>query len=142
MSSITLKHCDFIIRYENIEEDYIIALRKIGITNPRPLPIANKTYKKRKELLDYYSSDLKKQAMYIFGPFFQKHYYHFPKEWEDGKISIYSKIQFFIYSLARRYKSLFLKKRYSRKSIKGSIYGDMQRQKGKDGLFKRVSKKK
>ena len=43
LSSITLDNCDFVIRYENIAEDYVIALKKVGLKNPRRLPVANKT---------------------------------------------------------------------------------------------------
>ena len=38
-ASITLDNCDFIIRYENITEDYKIALLKAGVKNPKDLPI-------------------------------------------------------------------------------------------------------
>ena len=48
-ASITLDKCDYVIRYENITEDYKIALTKAGIESPKDLPVANKTVKKKKQ---------------------------------------------------------------------------------------------
>ena len=69
MASLTIDNCDYVIRYENIENDYIEALKKAGIKNPRPLPVANKTVGKKTEILSYYTDEIKDQAIYIFGPF-------------------------------------------------------------------------
>ena len=43
LSSITLDNCDFVIRYENITSDYLLALKKAGIDSPTALPVANRT---------------------------------------------------------------------------------------------------
>ena len=89
-SSVTIDKCDYVIRYENIANDYITALEKVGVLNPSPLLVANKTQGKRKNLSDYYTDEIKERATYIFGPFLNKYDYRFPEEWGSVKIPLTS----------------------------------------------------
>lgn len=132
LSSITLDNCDFIIRYENIETDYILALKKAGINNPPPLPIANKTEGKEKELSFYYTEEIKQRTISVFGPFMEKYKYRFPDNWGDIHIKLTRKIQFKLLRGMRNINELFFKKYSKRKSLPGTIYGDMQRQRKSD----------
>tara|TARA_B100001142_G_scaffold329115_1_gene391295 strand:+ start:9365 stop:10147 length:783 start_codon:yes stop_codon:yes gene_type:complete len=127
LSSITLDNCDFVIRHENIEKDYITALNRVGIHSPRPLPFANTTKGKNKNLSEYYTDEIKKRAINVFGPFMKKYEYSFPSEW--GKIALpYSSIlKFKFFGILKRINQIYFKKYSKKKSIKGSIYGDMQR---------------
>ena len=127
LSSMTLDNCDFVIRHENIAEDYLKALINAGIENPSPLPVANKTANKKKDLADYYTEDIKRQAIHVFGPFLNKYNYSFPQDWGKVETPLISKIQFKIMGILRKMNEKYLKKDSSRKSIEGSIYGDMQR---------------
>ena len=68
--SITLDNCDFIIRYENIAEDYKIALQKAGVKNPKDLPKANKTVGKKKNLNEYYTEDIQSLSFICFRTIF------------------------------------------------------------------------
>lgn len=129
LSSITLDKCDFVIRYENISEDYLLALKKAGIDNPTPLLIANKTKGKKQDMSLYYTEDIRKQAIYVFGPFLAKYNYSFPKDWGKVNVPITSFIKFKIMGVLRRINEKFIKKHSGRKSISGTIYGDMQRDK-------------
>ena len=115
-----------ITEYENITEDYKTALTKSGIENPKDLPIANKTVGKKKELSEYYTKDVQSLSLFIFGPYLKKYSYQFPKDWTHTKIPSSSKFLFYIGGIIRKWKWK-LKKHSIRKSIKGSIYGDMQR---------------
>ncbi len=127
LSSLTLDSCDFVIRYENIAEDYIKALQRCGIESPRPLPIANKTAGKKKDLSKYYTDDIRQRSIMVFGPFLEKYNYTFPETWQNINVSLKSKILFELLGFARRINQRF-KKKTKRKSIAGSIYGDMQRE--------------
>jgi len=126
-ASLTLDKCDYVIRYENITEDYKTALTKSGIENPKDLPIANKTVGKKKDLSEYYTKDVQSLSLFIFGPYLKKYSYQFPKDWTHTKIPSSSKFLFYIGGVIRKWKWK-LKKHSSRKSIKGTIYGDMQRE--------------
>ena len=127
MASLTLHECDEIIRYENIQRDYIAILKKVGVKSPKPLSEANKTAGKKQNLSFYYTKDIKERAIYVFGPFLEKYKYKFPEEWGKIHVSIFSRFYFnFLYYLRKIY-IVFFKKPRTTKSIKESIYGRIQR---------------
>ena len=126
-SSLTLDNCDFVIRYENISEDYILALEKSGVPNPKPLPVANKTVGKKKDLTLYYSNEIKERAIKVFGPFLTKYNYPFFESWGEIKVPLSSKLQFRILGFLRGLNQKYFKKLSKNTEIKGTIYGDMQR---------------
>ena len=128
LASITLDNCDFIIKYESITKDYILALEKAGINNPSPLPVANKTIGKEKELSFYFTDEIRERAISVFGPFLKKYNFNFPKKWEKVNVPIKSVIQFKFFGLINKLKERFIKKYSKRMSIPGTIYGDIQRE--------------
>ena len=81
---------------------------------------------KRKNLSDYYTDEIKERATYIFGPFLNKYDYRFPEEWGSVKIPLTSKYLFVIMGVFRKINER-IKKHSKRKSISGSIYGEIQR---------------
>ena len=129
-ASVTLENCDYIIRYENINEDYKTALKNAGIKNPKPLPIANKTAGKKQDLNEYYTEDIQSLALFVFGPFLEKYNYDIPNNWKFKNIPFSSHFLFLVGGLLRKIKWKFMNKS-SRESIKGSIYGDIQRKEKK-----------
>ena len=124
---ITIKNCNYVIRHENMKEDYLNALKKAGVINPRPLPVANQTVGKKKDLLEYYTEDIKEQAIFVFGPFLEKYNYCFPKTWGIVKSSIKSRVQFRVLGFLRALSYRYFKKPPKKNSPKGSIYGEIQR---------------
>ena len=126
-SSLTLDNCDFVIRYEKISEDYILALEKSGVLSPKPLPVANKTAGKKKDLSLYYTNDIKDRAIKVFGPFLTKYNYPFLENWGKIKVPLSSKLQFLVLGFLRKINQKYFKKISNTKEIKGTIYGDMQR---------------
>ena len=127
-SSMTIDNCDFVIRHENIAEDYLLALNKVGVESPLSLPIANKTAGKRNDLSEYYTEGIRKNAIYVFGPFLAKYNYSFPEHWGNINIPLSSTIKFNVMSVIRKFNEKFIKKHSGRKSISGTIYGDIQRE--------------
>ena len=127
LSSMTLDNCDFVIRYENIAEDYLLALKTAGVEAPRPLPVANKTAGKKQDILRYYTDDIKERAIAVFGPFIEKNNYSFPNEWKGVKTPLKSKIQFWILGILRKINHKYFKKHSEKFGLEGTIYGDIQR---------------
>ncbi len=127
LSSLTLDHCDYIISYENIAEDYLNCLNKAGVKDPRPLPVANKTKGKKRDFSAYYTDDIKKQAIFVFGPFLEKYNYSFPQSWGEVRPSIKSRLYFNGLSLLRKIHQKYFKKKITKFSAQGTIYGDIQR---------------
>tara|TARA_B100000073_G_scaffold297428_1_gene262511 strand:+ start:476 stop:1249 length:774 start_codon:yes stop_codon:yes gene_type:complete len=127
LSDLTIKHCDYIIRYENLQEDFLKVLKRCGINEARNLPKFNTTKDKKKDILFYYNEEIRARAKYVFGPFFDKYNYNFPENWGPNKPSIITKLYFNSQIYLKEFKERFFKKRKNQKSIEGSIYGDMQR---------------
>lgn len=127
LASLCLDNCDYVIRYKNIREDYLSALKKAGVSNPRPLPVANKTAGKKKDMAIYYTDDIKEKAIFVFGPFLEKHNCSFPEKWGEVRVPFKSKIQFWILTILRRLNQRWFKKNTEKFGLKGTIYGDIQR---------------
>jgi len=131
LASQTLQYCDYIIRYENIQEDYLKALKKAGVKKPKSLPVANKTTGKKS--LDYYfTEETIARAVYVFGPFMKKYNFKFPDSWVKFKVPLSSIILFKIFSLARKINQNYFKKTTEKIGLKDTIYGDMQKGRLKD----------
>jgi len=127
LASLTIDNCDYVIRYENFANDYLIALKKAGIVSPRPLPVANKTEGKNKDISIYYTDDIKERAIFVFGPFLEKYNCSFPKDWGEVIVPIKSRIQFRALEILRNINYRYFKKYPRKVSLKGTIYGDIQR---------------
>ncbi len=78
---------DFVMRFENIQEDFNIALKKIGIQPKRDLPVRNKTEKKKAHESYFDSLEAIERGKYVFGPFMQKWNYEFPENWGENTVS-------------------------------------------------------
>ena len=73
---------DYVVRYEQIADDFRTVLQRLGVEPKRPLPLVNQTTSERKPFSDYYSTpELKRRAMRVFGPYMQKWGYEFPRDW-------------------------------------------------------------
>ena len=84
-SAVTHERCDFIIRFECLQEDFSQALRHIGVEEVRPLSKINKTSGKQADYLAYYTQKTIRRAIKVFGPFMYRWDYQFPANW--GKIA-------------------------------------------------------
>jgi hypothetical protein len=79
-------------------------------------------------LSEYYTQEIRKQAIYVFGPFLAKYNYSFPENWGTINVPLLSAFKFKITGFLRRINEKFIKKHSGRKSISGTIYGDIQRE--------------
>ena len=127
LASLTVSKCDYVIRYENIADDYLCAMKKAGVKNPRPLPVANKTAGKKDDLLEYYTDEIKEKAIFVFAPFLEKHNYSFPQSWRETSSSFKSRMQFRVLAVLRKLYYKFFKSFPKNNSIEESIYGEMQK---------------
>lgn len=100
------KNFDFIIRFENLNEDFNLLLEKLNIEKVRDLPIVNKTPSKEKSyltILEYADEKTKKRIMHVFGCYMLKWGYKLPESWGDYKISNYTKIQLKVLNFFRKF---------------------------------------
>ena len=78
------------------------------------------------------SNEIRDRAISVFGPFMKKYNFDFPINWENVNIPLISIIRFNIFGVIRKVNEWNFKKHTKRKSIPGTIYGDMQRKRTKD----------
>jgi hypothetical protein len=94
-SRLAHRRFDFLIRFENLEEDFATALRMIGIEPKRPLPVVNRTSEKRQDFWRYYSTpEAIERAKRIFGPFMERWGYAMPSEWGSTHVPWWDKLTF------------------------------------------------
>ena len=76
---------------------------------------------------EYYTEDIQSLALFIFGPYLEKYSYDIPK---NGSLKVFHFLAYFLFKIGgfiRKWKWK-LKKHSNRKSIEGTIYGDIQRE--------------
>jgi hypothetical protein len=106
--NINKPHCNYIIRFENLDEDFTKVLEILGIRKIRPLPIINKTEDKN-NYLEYYDEDIIEHAVKILGPFMLEWGYKFPEEWPNRRISYISQKKYEIAKQLRLYYCKYIK---------------------------------
>jgi hypothetical protein len=99
---LSAKHCDFIMRFENLQDDFSEALRLIGVEQKRSLPQQNKTDEKEADFLSYVRPEIYNKTKRIFGPFMKKHGYDLPHEWGDISISLSNWMSFYCTNILRK----------------------------------------
>lgn len=101
--SLSCKYCNFIIRFENLQEDFARALELMGLEQVRPLPQANKTAQRRAGFETYYPPSLIGQAKRVFGPFMKEWGYEFPPEWGENSTPWFNDVAFQSLTTARNF---------------------------------------
>lgn len=84
---------DFVMRYENVQEDFRTVLRLLGLEPVRPLPVVNAT-DRGSDFLQYYTPEHHPIVSRYFGPFLEYWGYEIPKEWASGHVPWSSKVSF------------------------------------------------
>jgi len=77
------KHFNFVIHFENINEDFTRVLERLNIDMVRPLPVVNKTSLRAEEFWSYYTPEIRDRAKWVFGPYLKRWGYEFPPDWGD-----------------------------------------------------------
>lgn len=73
---------DFVMRFENLTDDFAQVLLNIGIDPVRQLPQFNKTGEKKKHFYEYYESErVRVRAVKVFSPYMYEWGYQFPESW-------------------------------------------------------------
>lgn len=94
------RQMDAVIRFEHLQEDFSDVLRRLGLTQVRPLPVVNKT-SERGSYLDYYPPAIRPHAARVFGPFMRKWGYPLPEAWAGIRVPSSSMVSFRILGLFR-----------------------------------------
>lgn len=100
--SLYFDRYDFLIRFENLQEDFEKAIRYLGLEPVRPLPVVNKTDKKLDSFENLYTEEVQKRAQKVFYQSMIKYGYKFPEEWPDYNPSLLNRIQFKSVNVVRK----------------------------------------
>jgi hypothetical protein len=84
-SSLSHKDLDFVIRFEHLQEDFANVLELIGLESVGGLPVVNKTAQRSSDFWSDFGPELHVRAQWVFGPYFKRWGYEFPKDWPIGK---------------------------------------------------------
>lgn len=103
LSRLSHKEFDFVMRFENLQDDFAQALGLIGIEPKRPLPVANKTGGKSRDFISYYTPEIREQARRVFGPFMRRWGYDFPSEWGDNSVPWSSQMLFHACGILKKF---------------------------------------
>lgn len=87
--------CDYIMRFERLEDDFSNVLKLLKINQVRPLPHLNKT-KYKKDFENYYEDKIIDYVINVFGPFMLEWGYKFPEKWPNRPINYLDQIKFLI----------------------------------------------
>lgn len=91
---------DFMIRFENLQEDFSRLLALLSIEQVRPLPLLNQTAGRKDDCYAYYTPDTWEHVRRIFGPYLKEWGYRLPSE--DQQVPYWSEKLFRILRAYRR----------------------------------------
>lgn len=104
----TLDHqrMDVVLRFESLANDFDAALRKMGITPVRELPVRNATPGKDADWERHYTPGAIRRAVWIFGPYMDRWGYTFPESWGRVRVPLWSRL---LYRVAHVVRSVYWK---------------------------------
>ena len=100
-ASVCHDKCDFVIRFESLQQDFSSVLSKLGIQQVRELPHQGRTRNRRGHYSSFYTDGIQDRAVHVFGPFMARWGYDFPEAW--GAVSP-SALSHFQYALLSRFR--------------------------------------
>jgi hypothetical protein len=92
---------DYVIRFESLQQDFSRVLEMLGIEQVQPLPIVNRTEKKKATWQSYYTPEILGQAMKVCGPYMQRWGYDFPEGWGPHEPNWLDAVQYRFYNFLR-----------------------------------------
>ena len=101
ISTLDHKKFNFIIRFENLNDDFKKVLKQLQIKSVRDLPLYNATATKKDYNNFYEDLEVQKLAFKKFAVFMNYWNYKFPSNFDDNKISYSQIIKWKIYHIIR-----------------------------------------
>jgi hypothetical protein len=91
-SRLAHRKLDFVLRFENLQEDFSKMLEIAGVEQVRALPQKNATKMRDERCLEQFTDDTIAKARRVFGPFMEEWGYELPAGWDGA--SWWGKIHF------------------------------------------------
>jgi len=94
-ASLAHRKFNYVIRFENLVDDFATVLKMIGIEAQRPLPHINSTSQRTRSYWSYYSTpESVARAKWVFGPFMKEWGYAFPADWGEVSINRWNQVEY------------------------------------------------
>jgi hypothetical protein len=106
---------DFVMRFENLSDDFAKVLGLLGITPKRTLPVVNRTNQREADFVSYYPPELIRRARWVFGPFMERWGYRLPEGWGSLPAPVTARLAFGAIGSIRRIYATHLRGRFSSK---------------------------
>jgi len=106
-SSLNHHEFDFLIRFENLENDFNKVLKRLDISQDGKIARINVTTSKRDDIDAYFDNEkARRRAVRSFGPFMEKWGYKFSEKWSNTKILNFDR---FLYGIMSELRKIFWK---------------------------------
>jgi hypothetical protein len=102
MIDFSADRLDYVIRYENLQDDFSKVLKMLKIDQVGIIPVLNKSKGKNKPYLDYYEPEIVAQAKHVCGPFMKKWGYDFPNNWGSSGVTFFDEIQYVLLTYLKK----------------------------------------
>jgi len=108
-SMVSHHKLDFIIRFENLQDDFSELLQKLNLKQKREMRVVNPSEGKAKDFAAYYDDSCIKRAKFVFGPYCQHWEYKLPESWNHQKVSFLSRVAFKFVNWGNKFYYYFLR---------------------------------
>ncbi len=103
MIELSSEYLDYVIGFENLQEDFSEVLRRLEIRQVRPVPVTNKTKGRRASWETYYSPRTYEKAKKVFGPAMKKWGYDFPESWGAHRVTWFDQGKYLLVNEAKKF---------------------------------------
>ncbi|GAB5409662.1 MAG: hypothetical protein BalsKO_20270 [Balneolaceae bacterium] len=100
--SLYFNKYDYIIRFENIQEDFKNTINGLGLELIRPLPVVNKTDKIKASFETFYTPETWARAIHVFYQSMNMYGYNFPENWPNIKPGKSNRFRYKIINVVRK----------------------------------------
>jgi hypothetical protein len=81
-SRLAHRKFDYVMRFEQLQQDFAEVLRRLRVEQIRPLPLFNPTRQPEGDKLGLFPDEIRKRLHWVFSPFMEDWGYAFPSEWK------------------------------------------------------------
>jgi hypothetical protein len=85
---------DAVIRVENLQEDFAMVLKRLGLEQLRSVSSVNVSTTEKSDLNDVYPPELRRKAVRVLGPMMEFMGYDFPADWNVKRVPYSSQLYF------------------------------------------------
>jgi len=100
-SSLSHHRFDYVIRFENLSDDFRATLERLALPRGPSLPLHNRTSGKSRDFLSYYTPATVERAKCVFGPYMKQWGYEFPAGWGDTRVGLWTGLEFKLLRMLR-----------------------------------------